>query len=294
MSDDSAARAAFFAEAAAFADLVEARHGSMRFLVGTGDMAVGRRLFERGTRGEFKTLARAMELLASAGAPVPPGKTFVDVGANIGTTTVPALIAHGFANALACEPLAENVRLLRCNALLNGVATRLRALQVAISDRTEIVHMLVRPSNSGGGRVLPAGQRGEGIRQKVKTRPLDQLATRRILDSEQVGMVWLDVQGHEGRVLAGARSVTANGPPIVLELHPGMLGDDGLAMVQEVALRDYTHLVDLRERSPVWCPVSAFGELCAVLQAEGRFTDVLIARFTQPEAAGPAGRHKVV
>ena len=63
----AAARAQLFDDAGAFVDFIEARHDELRFLVSTQDHNVGGRLFERGGRGEMRTLHRALALLEAAG-----------------------------------------------------------------------------------------------------------------------------------------------------------------------------------------------------------------------------------
>jgi FkbM family methyltransferase len=56
---------------------------------------------------------RALDYLERSGVDVRRG-TFLDVGANIGTTTFAAL-EEQFALVVACEPLPNNVRILRAN-----------------------------------------------------------------------------------------------------------------------------------------------------------------------------------
>jgi FkbM family methyltransferase len=273
-------RARFFRSAGAYADLLEARHGELRFLVSTRDTHVAQRLFERGARGEMSTLRRALEVLAAAGTPVPEGSTFVDVGANIGTTTLPAICLHEFGRAVACEPARDNAALLRCNTVLNGVDDRVRVLPIAVSDRDEAVYLHVNSSNSGGHRVVADGRR-RGSELKVEACSLDTLVRRGLLVPEDVGLLWLDVQGHEAKVLAGATRLTALGVPVVLELHPTMLGAEGVATIEAIAARDYTHVHDLRRRDEEWRPADGLHELRAQLVGQQRintFSDVLLAR----------------
>lgn len=65
---------------------------------------------------------------------------FVDVGAHIGTVTIPVLLDNPVARAIAVEPLPENIALLAENAGLNGVADRLRIIEAAVGDgRTQAI-----------------------------------------------------------------------------------------------------------------------------------------------------------
>jgi len=45
----------------------------------------------------------------------------------------------------------------------------------------------------------------------------------------ELGLVWLDVQGHEGEVLAGARTLLESRVPVVMEYSSGMLDADARA-----------------------------------------------------------------
>jgi FkbM family methyltransferase len=275
------ARARLFEQAGAFVDLIEARHEELRFLVSPHDQNVGGRLFVRGGRSEIRTLGRALDSLRAAGAPVPPGTTFVDVGANIGTTTVPAVCRHGFARAVACEPSRDNVALLRCNAVLNGIDQRVRVLPIAVSDREEATYLRLHPRNSGAHHVRRQGYARRRSDVKVEALPLDALVHRGIVVPAEVGLLWLDVQGHEARVLAGATQITARGVPVVLELYPSMLRDDGMATIQAIADGHYTHFRDLRgPQSDEWLPSRRLPELRAMLEngTGSSFTDILLVR----------------
>src|SRR4051812_4205628 len=90
-------RAEFFAQAAGYTEYVSAPLGEARLLVKTEDRHIGRSVFVKQGRGDMKVLDRCVQVL-SALAPdgTLQGRTFVDVGANIGSTTVPALLFHAF------------------------------------------------------------------------------------------------------------------------------------------------------------------------------------------------------
>jgi FkbM family methyltransferase len=199
-----------------------AQAGELRFHV--HDDKIGRGLVKRGARPEFSTLARAVELTGASGL-------FLDVGANIGTTCIAAVRLHRFERAVALEPHPDNCLLLRRNALLNDV--EVDVVEAAASSRAGVESLSIHPTNSGGHKLGPVGARRT---IPVRTTTLDSLAL-------EPGLIWIDVQGGEGRVLEGARETLRSRPPIVLELYPRKLGE-GLETIREVA-RDY-RVVDLR------------------------------------------------
>lgn len=91
-----------------------------RLIVPTGDLRLSKLFWKRGK--DEPVLARALAALDEAGIGV-TGTTFLDVGANIGQTTLAALRA-GFGSVLAFEPVVETFQLLRANLALNGVEDR--------------------------------------------------------------------------------------------------------------------------------------------------------------------------
>ena len=69
--------------------------------------------------------------------------TFADIGANVGTTTVPALRAIGFGRGLAVEPAPSNLRLLRANLALNDLHERVTVVESAIGDRAGTMTLFI-------------------------------------------------------------------------------------------------------------------------------------------------------
>lgn len=275
---DLDARTAFYAAADAWTPhvTVETRWGL--FLVHTADDAVGRKLFVRRSRTEIKMLRRVVEVLGRLGSRL-DGTTFVDVGANIGTTAVPALTSLPFGGVVAVEPEPENLRVLRANLALNGVTTRAAVVEAAASDQVGAAPLVLDRRNRGAhelGRDV-----GNGT-ISVPTVTLDELARRRVIRPRRVGLLWLDVQGHEGHVLAGADSLTRRGVPVVLELYrEGLERSRGLERILEVATARYSHFIEARslpaeDARRAARPVSDLAELAAATAN----TDVLLVRLT--------------
>jgi FkbM family methyltransferase len=289
-------RERFFAEARAFTPILAAEAGGATFLVRTTDEVVGRSLFVKGSRGDMGLVSRTLEILRALGqAERVEGRAFLDIGANIGTSSIAALRTGAFSGVVAFEPEPDNYRLLCVNLALNGFEHQARALPVAVSRTSGPAMLTLHTRNSGGHQVAtgagPAGlgddaPHGEQI--PVEAVSLDALVERGMLDAEAVGLVWLDVQGHEGHVLRGARSLTSAGTPVVLEFYPLMLSRSrGMPLLREVAAKRYTHFLDLRD---VASPAAAGALLKPVVElsayaaryskhAEHHFTDLLLLRI---------------
>jgi FkbM family methyltransferase len=297
---DDQARHDFFTAAAEVTPFVGVESRGAQFIVSTWDQTVGRSLFVRRTRGEMGLLGQALDVLAKLGLPADmEGTTFVDVGANVGTTTITALVHHGFGTALCLEPDATNVRVLRANLALNGLERRARVLPVAASDAGGTSELFVSIRNSGGHMVRTTGpmpreteRLEEGWRfVGIETLSLDFLVARGLLDPADVGLLWMDVQGHEGHVLRGAERLGEPGIPVVLEYYPAILeGAGSLAYLETFAAAHYTDFVDLRHAGGKTVHTRPVAELPAFARGyephtERRFTDLLLVR-REPDAAG--------
>ncbi len=280
-------RARFFDLAAGFTPVLGVKaKGGATYLVSTEDRRLGMRLFSHRQRSEMIVLRQALKVLAELGlADRAIRGTFVDVGANIGTSTITALLEHGFRDALACEPAPGNYRLLRLNAMLNGLDDRVRTVPAAVSDREGPLHLSLHRANSGGNAVVATGTKKPPRWDStiaVEGTTLDALVKSGVLVAEDVGLVWIDVQGHEGHVLQGASSLVERGVPIVLEFHPGMLSRaGGLHGLEEAVAAHYEQVIDLRcvsrERLDKR-PSSAIEELSAAYSSRerGKMTDLLL------------------
>jgi FkbM family methyltransferase len=309
-SDDVEARTAFFDQAHRHTSYLGVQIDGATFLVATKDQGVDRSLFMKRGRPEFTVLARAVAIVENLlGASAIRGRMFVDVGANIGTEAVAALLSHGFGTAVCCEPDEETFRQLSANIALNGLESRVQALRIGASSstgQTKLVHIegmagnnwvatssdQIRAVEDARARLLTEGADAELPKfslHEVEIDTLDRLCESGVIAADRVGMLWLDTEGHEGHVLSGATTLVRRGVPLVLEFHPKRLErGGGIARIDE-ATRSYTHVVDLR-RTPLdptqprlrLRSVGDLPEITATLLApevSWSFTDLLLLRL---------------
>lgn len=217
------------------------------YVVSVGDDGPGRALTIFGTTPEFDVMPRALSILHSNGTPT-DGTVLVDVGANIGTTSLPAVQQHGFGRSIAIEPERENVRALRASVALNELEDRIDVV-VAAAGAEPGTAPFRRGKRTRNGWRAGAGRLGvEG--EDVETVPVvtvdGELASRNVRP-DRVGMLWIDVQGHEGHVLAGAPGLVRRACPVVFAVRPRKLARAGsLALLIELIRSRYAYVVDLR------------------------------------------------
>ncbi len=216
--------------------LLAAPFGPGQLLVDSQDDEIGRTVFVSGGYERWHMEAAVRRLRATGHDPT--GKVFVDVGANIGTSTVDALAQFGFGRAVCFEPAADNVRLLRVNLVWNGLDGRAQVYAHAVSDRNGVGSLSRSADNSGDHRFTAEGTGGDACRT------LDSLVQAGHIDPDAVGLLWIDAQGHEPHVLRGAGALLAAQVPVVIEYCPWVLGA-GLADLDALIARHFGSIVNL-------------------------------------------------
>lgn len=264
--------------------------GAARYFLSTSDRGLSRTVFGLGSY-EQDVMDHTITLAEKhAGrAPLLAGRTFVDIGANIGTSTIPALTVFGAAAAVAIEADVENYKLLRCNLIANDVEDRVRTVHTAMSDRSGTGVLELDGGSWGDHRVrtrtgAPDGVFRESERPTV-TVPLarfDDVVADLPIDLDSVGMVWMDVQGHEGHVLAGAPSLLSRDIPVAIEYWPyGLRRAEGLTLLHELIADSYRTVVDVRASmtgsGPAEVPASEVHTLDGRFRGEA-YTDLLLLK----------------
>jgi FkbM family methyltransferase len=214
------------------------------------DAVVGRTIRASGSFQEAE-VSQAIEILKDLGRSC-SYKTFVDIGANIGSHSLFAL-KNGFENAICFEPTPGNFRLLRVNQILNEVDRHCRNYQLALSDQEGEVSMHASPDNHGDIRIQSAGTAGNSLHDEaewasfqVQARRLDTVLEEAGVAQGDISLIWIDTQGHEAKVLSGAQGTLAAGAPVVLEFWPyglSLCGGVG-PLLEQIRLSD-RKIVDL-------------------------------------------------
>jgi FkbM family methyltransferase len=259
------------------------------YFVGTADQVVGRDVYAYGSYDEY-VMAEAVAILqdyAGRGDAL-AGRTFVDIGANIGTSTITALRRFNAGHAIAFEPEPMNVKLLRCNVLMNELEHLVTVLPLALSDQASSAILKISEHNWGDHRVHVSLPLGEGTTDSM--RPTITIELARFDDAvvdirselPELGMVWIDTQGYEGHILSGAPSVVDSDVPVVIEYDLRHLRRvNGLSMLNELITRNYREVVDIRASVRARRVVSYSAQEIAGLQQvyRGRaFTDLLLLK----------------
>jgi len=135
-----------------------------------------------------------------------PGDTALDIGAHIGSLTVPmARLVGPEGMVYAFEPVRKIYRELAYNLELNELDNAV-PLRFALSSEAGIIEM--KPTNKFDGRTS-VGRGGD----KVEARTIDSFGF------PDVALMKIDVEGHEVEVLVGAaNTIGAFHPVIIIEI----------------------------------------------------------------------------
>ena len=207
------------------------------------DVANAKGLFvQRGW--EVHLLRRTHELLQREGLLTDPRRDVVlDVGANIGMICIALLKWGWFREALAFEPFPGNLELLQRNVRQNGFESAIRVFPYALSSQSGVAELEISDSNAGDQRVRGSDPRIDALMREdarnvlpVPMRALDSVLAEAGLEPERIGLVWIDIQGHEGHFFEGARATLAHGVPVLTEFWPYGILRAGMSAEAYVAL----------------------------------------------------------
>jgi FkbM family methyltransferase len=220
----------------------------VRIHVETSDEEISRLVFIYGLYDKPLMTLVFSALRQLGGAADLGGKRLLDLGANIGTTTLTATACFGAEGSYAFEPDPVNFRTLAVNVAANGLGERVSAFEVALTDSSDTVELERSPTNAGDHRVRTGGAPADPARETVEVRAarLDDLVDSGEVDLDRVGLAWLDVQGHEGQLLAGAGSLLEREIPLVAEYWPhGLRAAGGYESFHDLASNGFAGFVDL-------------------------------------------------
>jgi FkbM family methyltransferase len=221
------------------------------------DNAIGRQLFFKDSF-EYNKISKAVAILQSLG--YSSESWLVDVGANIGTVCIPSVRTGVFRRALAFEPESRNYTLLQQNVRNNGLSEAVQTFNIALSDSTGEMEMELSKVNFGDHRlrisdfVATEERYKESQRAiiKVPVRPLGDVLRALGVAADEIGLLWIDTQGHDYHVMRGAPQLLASGIPAVCEFWPygmaraGVSAEDFLNLVES----HFAFFYDLAESDP--------------------------------------------
>ena len=223
-----------------FSDTITVRTDYGLFRIFTHDRIIGYTLYKDRAWGidfsrEIFTFLKTSGLL--------PGKiTMIDLGANIGVTTIPFIKFGWIEKAIAVEADEDNFRLLTENIGTNHMADKIFPIHAAVTETTTELTLEKSINNFGDHRIKKtetSGTHSEHLRRvtKVKGDTLPNLVKQAPTDVKDNVLIWIDIQGHEGYCFKGAREwLKALRPPAVTEIWPYAILRSGMSLEEFSAI----------------------------------------------------------
>ena len=177
-----------------------------------------------------------------------PGEVLVDVGANVGMYTIWAAKTRGV-RVYGFEPEAQNYALLNRNIVLNGLADRVKAYCVALSDIEGFSELHLADLRAGGS-CHSLGERVDFAHRPMQpeysqgciSARLDDLVSREVVPEPHY--VKIDVDGFEPKVIAGAAAVLSGKrlKSLLVEINQNL--PDHMELVAHLNACGYRHKPD--------------------------------------------------
>jgi alpha-maltose-1-phosphate synthase len=181
-------------------------------------------------RGDVRTIAetwmnRAYELPFIVERP----RVILDLGANIGATSIWLARRYGCERVIAVEPVPANAALARRNLAANGVPGEVH--EAVVGPGEGIAHFADSPESTLGRLA------DQGREVRVVTVPA-------LIDAEQIDLMKMDIEGAEAALLAGRPPWLGQVRLIVAEIHPQFADADRVVRTLEEAGFDCHLLAD--------------------------------------------------
>jgi FkbM family methyltransferase len=212
-------------------------------------------------RGEYDP-----ELLSLVLTLLDPGTCFLDIGANVGfySVAVARFLKRTAAGGrvVAFEPVESNYRRLVENMLANDLLDCSQIYQLGLSNRTGNATMTLREDFVLGGEtgnaaiaINPEFDSGFPTTQ-IKLAPLDELWPRLPQPDKSIGLIKLDIEGHEDCALEGARrTLETHRPVILMEVNKPFFRARDIDLGQRFSGLFPADYISFREVQGAWIPV---------------------------------------
>lgn len=157
----------------------------------------------------------------------------LDIGAHVGLWS--RVMALDFREVVAFEPVGAHRECFVRNVTRNNVELR----PFALSDARCILNMAMPEGNSGNACVV------NDVGETVQAWPLDSMTFRR-----QIGLIKIDVEGFEAKVLVGAcNTIKAHRPVVIIEQKPNNAERYGFAQKDALAILKSWGAIEVAEMS---------------------------------------------
>jgi FkbM family methyltransferase len=213
-----------------------------------GDLTVLPHLARRRTFWQNEFMSEVRQVLSEGGV-------YLDIGANIGITTLPLASEEGIV-IHAFEPDPINFQMLTANLGINRPQHTVSLHQIALADQNGTLPFELNPINPADNRLAGDGHPAMGEnrwkRIEVQVRRLDDV----LGPTDGPIVAKIDAEGSEAKIIAGGYQTLSNAELVTLEWYPYLLargdGDPEPAFSLVAGFHKASLIIGDRDYSPVW------------------------------------------
>jgi len=216
---------------------------------------------------DYSILTKAIKFLGKKHSK----STLVNIGAHIGSTCIPAIKENKFKNSIAFEPTKKTFNLLQSNIFLNEVDDKIRAYNLAISNKKANLYLAIKRGNIGGNYISKNKQKNTEI---VKSDILDNYTYNL---NKNNSLIFIDAEGHEPNIFLGAKKTIKKKIPIVFEFYPTLL-DKSWIKNYDLVFKNYRFFYNLhgKNRKEKFNKENLIALFNKVNSMEKKYTDLMI------------------
>jgi FkbM family methyltransferase len=204
------------------------------------------------------------------------GRVMLDVGANIGLTSIPRAFLRLFEQIHAFEPEPRNFASLEAGIAENGLIGRMTAWNTAVGEASGTVDLALSAGIARHRALIRHDERIPAVAVPITT--LDEWAIKAGIDPREVRFIKVDAQGFEPHILTGAQTFLSV-PDVAwqLEVHLPLMAAGGTPVGDfrtQIETR-FKAFLDLRDLGAGLRPVSEIGDVLAGLEHSSSYTDIV-------------------
>ncbi|MEP2669684.1 MAG: FkbM family methyltransferase [Cyclobacteriaceae bacterium] len=171
------------------------------------------------------------------------GDLTIDIGANIGDTTVPMALAAGKSGvAIGFDPNPYVFKILEANAKLNKDKTNIVPQPYAISEEEDEFYFISSEASFGNGGISPTKEsiHGKFVHpHKIKGIDLTAFLEREYADRiSRLTFIKIDTEGYDKEIIKSIRSLVQKYKPVIVAESFGSSSDQAKMELFEVIYRD--------------------------------------------------------
>ena len=206
---------------------------------------IGRKIFRKG-HFERHHVTRLLAVLRDRGLPA-DGKVMLELGGNIGTQTIYFALDKSFARIVSIEPDPRNFKLLQTNIAQNGLEVQITAVNCAAGDTEGEIDFFQHVNNHGKSSMMRNSPKD--IRITVPVRPVSSILADLGIPDDDIGLVWMDIEGYEPVAIRSMRGLLARRVPIYTEFTPKFYGVEQARLLVEMLCEFYQDCIVFQEDS---------------------------------------------